>query len=113
LVLFGCGSNKVPAPADAEEGRAALLAALGSWQKGDKPEALQQRRPPIVVNDPARIAGERLVRFQLLEGHEYHGTQLQCRVKLTFQDQEEGLKERTVTYLIDTHPALVVVRGDM
>jgi hypothetical protein len=104
---------RLPRPADVEEGRAALQEALDAWQQGKASEDLQQRTPPIYVNDTDWRAGQSLVRYRLKNGNEYHGAQLRCSVLLSLRTKGGEQREKTVTYLIDTHPALVIVRGDM
>jgi hypothetical protein len=110
--LPGC-RGRVPAPADPGRGREALHAALDAWEKGETPESLRQRTPPIYVTDTDWLAGQRLVHYQLKDKDEYHGSQFRCWVVLSLQSAKGGRKEKTVSYLIDTQPALVIVRGDM
>ena len=113
VALPGCGQKQAPVPADPDQGRAVLLAALTAWKDGGQCDQLKERRPPIIVNDPDWIAGRRLKRFQLADGHEYHGSQLRCAATLTFEGENGVTTEKKVTFLIDTSPVLVIVRGDM
>src|SRR5436190_1117633 len=50
--LSGCsGGGGRAAPVDPPRAREALVTALDSWKKGEKPEALKEASPSIVVQD--------------------------------------------------------------
>jgi hypothetical protein len=108
----GCTSRPPPAPANRDRGREALRQALDAWQKGDSNESLHARQPPIYMNDTDWRAGSRLLSYELDGSDNYHGAQLRAEVKLALQDKSGNRTEKKVSYLIDTDPALVIVRGD-
>jgi hypothetical protein len=104
----GCG-RPVARPPDRAEAVAVLRAALDAWRRGDRPESLQQRQPPIRVADPAWSQGTRLTRFEIEEDQARpSGFDLGCTVKLWLAD---GRKDpRRVKYTVATSPAVVVTR---
>lgn len=108
LAAGGCG-RPVPRPPDRAEAVAFLRAALDAWQRGEKPDSLRQRQPPIRVADPAWSQGARLTRFEIEEDQARpSGFDLGCTVKLWLAD---GKKEpRRVKYTVATSPAVVVTR---
>jgi hypothetical protein len=108
IAAGGC-SRPVARPPDRAEAVAALRATLDAWQRGDKPESLQQRQPPIRVADPAWSQGVRLTRFEIEEGQARpSGFDLGCPVKIWLAD---GRKDpRRVKYTVATSPAVVVTR---
>jgi hypothetical protein len=111
VVALGC-RHSLPPQADREAARQALCTALNAWQNGETAEALQKRSPPIYITDLDWRAGRRLQSYQLSEKDEYHGVQLRCSVVLKLKDAQNKLQEKSVTYLIDTSPAFVIVPGD-
>jgi hypothetical protein len=112
LLGLGCRGRGVPPPADPEQARHALRTALDAWRQGETPGALQQRSPPIHVNDSDWHAGLRLKRYELKGPEGHHGSQFRCSVLLSLQNEKGQAVDRTVNYLVDTHPALVIVRDN-
>jgi hypothetical protein len=108
-LVLGCGSG-LPEAADPATATDALRTALDCWKQGEAPEALQQRRPPIVVNEPEWTAGNRLVNFDVTTPPEPFGRQLRCTVKLSLRDRAGASYEKRIGYQIDTNPNIVIVR---
>ncbi len=108
LCAVGC-SDSLPPVANPERGREALQTALDAWQKGEKVESLQASQPAIHVNDPDWRDNKKLLKFEIGSG-EFHGQSWRCEVLLTFQDGAGKATPHQVKYLIDTDPAMVVVR---
>jgi hypothetical protein len=111
LVAAGCGRGVYEAASlDEEQARETLTSALESWKQGDSQESLQERSPPTLVMDPDWMGGAKLLNFQIPdEGEELEG-RLVIQVTLTLQDERGGPTEKTVTYLVNTSPALAVLR---
>ena len=108
-LLAGCGGAH--APADSTKGEDALRAAFESWKNGDSPETLQKAQPPIYLNEPEWIAGNRLLGYQIVEPLEPFGRQLRCAVKLSLQSAKSGAKyEKRIGYQVETNPAFVIAR---
>jgi hypothetical protein len=109
-VIAGCSSGPVHAPVDAARARETLRAALESWKKGDKSDALQSASPPIYVIDSEWQAGAKLMDFQLVGDGEEKDAHLFCPVQLTLRDAGGKVVKRDVTYIISTAPNLTVSR---
>ena len=105
LCAAGC-SDSLPPAANPERAQEALKTALDAWQKGETVETLQAGLPAIHVNDPDWRNNQKLLKYEIGSG-EAHGLSWRCEVLLTFQDEATP---RQVKYIIDTDPALVVVR---
>lgn len=107
--LAGCsGDHPV---ADATKGEQAVRTAFESWQKGDSPDALQKARPPIYLNDPEWLAGNRLLEFEIVEPLTPFGRQLRCGVKLSLENVKSGAKyQKHIGYQVETTPAFVIAR---
>src|SRR5262245_10675377 len=99
----------MPRPPDRAEAVAALRVALDAWQRGETPESLHHRQPPIRVADPAWSQGARLARFEIEEDQARpSGFDIGCPVRLWLAD---GRKDpRRVKYTVATSPAVVVTR---
>ena len=111
-LALGCGQAP-PEPADPDQARQALRTALGAWQKGEAPEALKARQPPVYVNDADWQAGLRLAGYELKGDGKYYGAQFRCSVVLSLESGKGKRSDKVVKYLIDTHPRVVIVRDDL
>ena len=112
VLALGCGRAPPPAPADPDKARETLRTALEAWREGGTPASLKERSPPIYVNDRDWEAGRRLARYEVQDKAEHYGSQFRCSVRLSLHDARGNVTDRTVKYLIDTQPALVIVRDD-
>jgi len=108
ILQLGCGSalDKPVEPAQAAE---VLKVAFDAWKQGESYGALKQRQPPIYLNEREWESGKKLM------GYEpgpvtMMGRQARCSVKLTLQDKEGKVSERTIGYQIDTTPSVVITR---
>ncbi len=106
----GCNSAIKNAPVNAAKARETLRAALDSWKKGDKVDALQGASPPIYVIDMEWQAGSRLKDYQLVNDGEEKDAHLFCPVRLTLIDPKGHEVKREVTYIVATAPNLTVSR---
>lgn len=106
---LGC-SRALPAPADPDQARETLVAALDAWKKGEKIETLPERSPPIRVRDDDWMSGWTL-RSYAIGAHEAIGRQRRVAVKLSLQDAKGKTAVKNVHYEIDTNPATVIVRA--
>jgi hypothetical protein len=107
----GCGGTSPPQPADADQARDALRATLDTWQKGETPPALQQRKPAIRAVDYEWTAGHRLLRYEMGNAEPIGGS-LRYHVWLTIQEQHGRSVRKQAVYSIDTSPVLTVHRED-
>jgi hypothetical protein len=112
LGALGCNEQSLPPAADSGRARAALETSLKAWQKGESVESLKSLSPPIYFNDSEWNDRNRLIRYEI-ESEEANALSWRCRVILTVQSGHEKPKERKTSYLIDTDPAIVIVRDSM
>jgi hypothetical protein len=105
----GCsrGGN---APVDADKARETLRAALDSWKKGDRSDALQGAAPPIYVIDVEWRGGARLKDYQIVGDGQEKDAHLFCPVRLTLFGPGGREVRKEVTYIISTAPNLTVSR---
>src|SRR5262249_20621679 len=108
-VLVGCGGGSLPDQADPAQAKEGLPLALDAWQKGQSLDALRARTPAIHFNDHKPAAGMRLLSYELRDEHEFFGQSVRFKVKATVEQKGGASKERTLTYLVDTSPAVVIV----
>jgi hypothetical protein len=108
-LLAGCSKSK-PAAVSPDKARETLKAALESWKKGDKVDALQSASPPIYVIDVEWQAGAVLKDFKLVNDGETKDAHLFCPVKITVRDSSGKETQQEVIYVIATAPKLVVSR---
>jgi hypothetical protein len=113
LTMAGCSAeHKLPPPADAEQARAGLAAALEAWKQDESPDLLQQRDPPIYFNDMAWRAGQQLKRYEVSPAIERVGQSLAFSATLILQDQNGRQVRRQALYIIDTGAAIVIVANE-
>jgi hypothetical protein len=110
LLALGCTGGKDPdPPVDTGDAGAALKTALDAWKGGEAYGSLQQHSPPIYFNEREWEAGKKLVDYQMGQV-ELMGRQGRCTVKLSLRDKEGKQADRSVGYLIDTTPQVVITR---
>ena len=83
LTASGCSRGFDNAPVDASLARETLQAAMESWKKGEKVDALQNASPPIYVIDMEWQGGSILKDYEIVGPGEEKDAHLMCRVKLT------------------------------
>lgn len=105
----GCSPPR-NAPVDADRARQVLRAALDSWKKGDRADALQSASPPIYVIDAEWQSGAALRDYQVVGDGREMDAHLFCPVKLTVRGPGGQETVRQVTYIISTAPNLTVSR---
>lgn len=110
VAAAGCGPS-LPPEADTDRAQAALRSTLDAWREGATIESLQERDPAIYVNDPVWRSGRRLDSFELGESGR-HGQSWRCEVRLIYRDDGGPSEPAATRYLIDTDPAIVVVRDE-
>lgn len=109
LLAAGCGGGSLPPKADADEARKTLVIALDGWKAGETAETLAARQPPIFFNELK--ADQKLVSYTIADGHEMYGQSVRLSATLHLKMPDGSTKERKVSFLIDTAPALVIVQG--
>jgi hypothetical protein len=111
LATSGCGESGPPRPADPDEARTALCAALDAWKVGRPPDALAGSRPPVFVRDHDWQAGLYLHDYEVTAG-EPRGGAYRCSVRLTLRGQNGKPYSKTGFYGVGTSPARTVIRED-
>lgn len=110
LLVLGCNSGPNNAPVNAGKARETLLAALESWKKGEKSDALQKASPPIYVIDSEWQQGAVLKGYEVLGEGEEKDAHLFAKVRLTVREAGGKDVTREVTYIVSTAPNLTVSR---
>lgn len=108
LLALGCRGG--PAPVDAAAARETLTAALDSWKRGEKPDALQRAAPAIYVIDQEWQDGAVLTDYRLVGDGETKDAHLHCRVALTVRPPRGAEVTREVTYVVSSSPNRTVTR---
>lgn len=106
----GCSGGAPNAPVDAAAAQDALKAALDSWKRGDKPDALQKASPPVFVIDPEWQAGAVLKDYRLAGDGKPMDANLHCPVTLTVRAPNGTEATREVTFIVSTAPNRTVSR---
>jgi len=109
--VLGCGPRNVPV-SDGEQATQLLSETLQAWQSGATVEDQRQKTPPVYVAEEMWLGGTKLDRFEITQPAELFGTNVRLGVRLTCVDQRGSKREREVTYLVTTTPALTVARED-
>jgi hypothetical protein len=108
---LGCDSS-LPTSADPQRARETLRVALDAWKNGEGFEALQKRTPPIYVRDLDWSDGWNLKDYRFTLDDQPHGQQQRCCIRLSLKSPQGKSAGKEVQYLVDTSPALVVVRAE-
>jgi hypothetical protein len=109
----GCGGGPdTPPPVDPGEARRQLGDALEAWKKGESHQSLGAREPPVVFNEPLWEGGTRLVAYELGEA-ELQGRQARCKARLTLVSRDGKQSERSIAYIVDTNPRVVITRESL
>jgi len=107
--LAGCGAS-LPAAANPEQGRAALRSSLDAWKSGAALDSTRGQTPPVVFRDEDWKAGWKLKDYRFTLDDEAFGQQRRFYVHLTLANAKGQNVAKEVQYLVDTAPALVVLR---
>jgi hypothetical protein len=105
---LGCGRS-LPEQANPEKARQALEMSLDAWRKGESIPGLAKGSPVIYFNDPKVQKGMQLSAFTIEDGHDFFGQSVRLSATLSFARDGGATKERTVVYLVDTSPVIVIV----
>lgn len=111
--LSGAGCSTGPGPAgrvDAPKAREILNAVLDRWKGGDRPEALKEASPPIVVQDFDWMGGATLIAYEVDGPGKDDDANLRIPVKLTLKTPKGQELQKAVSYVVGTSPAITVFR---
>lgn len=112
LALGGAGCGSSGTPADPDDGRKALLAALDAWKGGEKPDALAHRTPSIHVADGDWSSGLLLQDYKPDDEGRHVGSDLSYQVVLELKNAKGKVVKKTAVYAVSTQPQLLVLRQD-
>jgi hypothetical protein len=110
LAASGCGASGTPA--DPDDGRKALIAALDAWKGGGTPASLAQASPAIHVADGDWDSGAKLQGYQADDQGRHVGADLNYRVVLELKNAKGKVSKRNAVYSVSTQPQLMVLRQD-
>jgi hypothetical protein len=110
-MLSGCDGSYKSAPVKVDVAHQSLTSVLEGWKDGQTPEDLRNQSPSIVVQDLDWSAGMKLVDCDILDDGKAVDAILYARVKLKPGDADGKDREKTVTYIVGTSPAIAVIRG--
>lgn len=110
IAASGCGSSWTPA--DPDDGRKALIAALDAWKGGGTPAALAQGTPSIHVADGDWNSGAKLQGYKADEQGKHFGADLNYHVVLELKNARGKLTKKEAVYAVSTQPQLMVLRQD-
>lgn len=105
--IAGCGGGASPS-LDEAVGRTSLTSFLDAWKKGDRPEALKQQFPSIIVGDSNWNGGARLVSYQIGEPVTHDGSNLHASVELELEDGAGQRMKQNVVYIVGTSPEITI-----
>jgi hypothetical protein len=106
----GCGGQQ---PADPDQARATLAAALDAWRDGRTIDDVTNGSPAIVVADPSWKAGYKLSRYQVAETARVAGFDLKIPVELWLEDPKGKPVQEKVKYTVSLEPSRTVIRAPM
>lgn len=112
VLALGCGGPEVPPAVDPAEAGHQLTQALDAWKSGEPANSLASRQPPVVFAEPLWDDGVRLQGYELGRV-ELNGRQGRCTAKLALQSRDGKKYERSIGYVIDTTPRVVIVRESL
>jgi hypothetical protein len=114
ILTAGYSSEPEPefdAPYNPTKARAALVASLDAWRKGEA-LALARRDAPIRFVDDDFVSGFRLTDYKIDEPDVPAWLHQDVRVRLSLRDAQGEVVQREAQYQIATEPALAVLRSD-
>ncbi len=106
----GCGGQ---APADPDQARATLAAALDAWRDGRTIDDVTNGSPSISVADPSWKAGFKLSRYQVADSARAMGFDLKIPVELWLEDPKGKLVQEKVKYTVSVQPSRTVIRSPL
>jgi hypothetical protein len=114
IVAAGCWGGVDPAARsryDPEQARAALVAALDAWKKGEA-RSLPRRNPPIRFVDDDLVQGLRLSDYEIEAPEGPTDPHTDVDVILSLRDGRGNVVRREARYQVATEPGLAVLRSD-
>ena len=104
----GCGGQK---PADPDQARATLTAALDAWREGRTIDDFTNGSPPIVVSEPSWKSGLKLSKYEIGESGKPAGFDLKIPVQLWLEDSKGKPSQEKVHYTVSVQPSRTVIRS--
>ena len=111
LLAIGCGPPQA-SPSDPELAKALLEETLDAWKQGATIAEIREQTPPVYVAEDIWLSGSKLQDYQLVDEGERFGTNIRFHVKLKVAGSRGAAKQRNVSYLVTTTPALTIARED-
>jgi hypothetical protein len=112
LVSLGCGAGQTGRPADPAQAEQALNAVLDAWKRGEPPDTLARRTPPIHVSDLDWTGGLRLERYKADQAGRLVGFDMNYPVVLQLKGPLGKALTKKAVYTVSTQPELLVLRQE-
>lgn len=106
----GCEQGARRLSLDKPLARESFVTFLDAWKQGERPSALKERSPQIIVGDADWNAGRRLVDYRVLETETDDGTNLHTTAELVLEDAKGREQTQQVTYVVGTSPVITIFR---
>jgi hypothetical protein len=103
----GC-TPSLPPTTDPKEARAALETALDTWKRGESPQTLKDRTPPIQFADLNWDKGARLLAYEVAD-EQPRGLGMRITVKLSLESKDGKRRDATTIYTAETRPRIIIV----
>ena len=103
--IVGCGPKA--AKLDKQTATTALNTFLEAWKKGETPQDLKAKSPPIIAGDDDFVAARKLVDFKVIDAEKNDGSNLHALVELTLAEGT-ATRKRQVTYIVGTSPVITI-----
>lgn len=111
VLLLVPGCKRTLSQKELDQARVPVETALQAWQKGDRPDSLQQLSPPIRFHDEDWSKGLRLTGWEIASTNGSAGDLTpRCEVVLSLVDRKGKKVSRRVVYQIETKDTIVIVR---
>jgi hypothetical protein len=107
LACAGC-TPSLPPMTDPKDARAALETALDTWKRGESPQTLKERTPPIQFADLNWDKGARLLKYEIAT-EEQRGLGMRITVKLSLEGKDGKRRDATTVYTAETQPKIIIV----
>jgi hypothetical protein len=110
--LSGCGMGGSATPADPNQAKNALSAALDAWKNGGKPADLEKHSPPIHVRDVDWIGGFSLVSYKADKAGKLSGYDMNYPVDLELKTPKGETVKKSAVYTVTTGAELLISRQE-
>jgi hypothetical protein len=112
VAMSGCGMGGSATPADPNQAKNALSAALDAWKNGGKPSDLEKLSPPIHVRDVDWTGGSSLVSYKADKDGKLSGYDMNYPVDLEMKTPKGETVKKSAVYTVTTGAELLISRQE-